>query len=88
MQSPLTTTRRSPGTGTSEPLYKVHRGNETADRTQAYGRAMRALGSPQGMERLTDDQRDVMRDTADTLVLSSTCDSDTEEAMLAGSNCC
>jgi hypothetical protein len=35
------------------------------------------------MERLTDNQRDTMRDTADTLVLASACGGDTDAAMVA-----
>ena len=46
----------------------------TRVRSRAYGRAFRALGAPGALRTLTSDQRDVVRDAADTLVLAPASD--------------
>ena len=50
-------------------------------RSRAYGRVVRALGAPGVLRTLTGDQRDVLRDAADTLVLVRACDGETRTAL-------
>ena len=46
----------------------------TLGRSRAYGRIIRALDSSAARERMTADQRDALREAADTLVLASAYD--------------
>ena len=43
---------------------------------------MRALRSPRGLERLTRNQQDTLREAADIVLLASASDCDTEAALL------
>lgn len=53
----------------------------TRVRSRAYGRSVRALGAPGALRTLTSDQRDVLRDATDTLVLAPASDGATRTAL-------
>jgi hypothetical protein len=53
----------------------------TTERSQAYVRLMRELRSPEGMVRTTLDQREALRDAADTLVLAPATGPETHAAL-------
>jgi hypothetical protein len=55
----------------------------TLRRSRAYGRVARALDSHAGLERMSTQQRDALRDAADTLVLATVYDDATQEALAA-----
>jgi hypothetical protein len=52
----------------------------TARRSRAYGRVIRALESPSALDRLSSEDRDRLREAADTLVLAPTFDRDARTA--------
>jgi hypothetical protein len=53
----------------------------TLMRSRAYGRVMRALESSSALERLSSEERDALREAADTLVLARSSDGESRAAL-------
>jgi hypothetical protein len=58
----------------------AHQLDMTVRRSRAYGRVIRALESRSALDRLSSEDRDTLREAADTLVLAPTFDHDAQSA--------
>ena len=55
----------------------------TPGRSRAYGRVMRALKSRSALDRMSSEQRETLREAADTLVLARSTDDESLAALAA-----